>query len=97
MSIVKQSSHDSIGETSQKSDLEGFKISRLDDIVAITTPIPDARGNTSSKTPLFHLPVYKVDLTSNGHEISFHCDLADLTDLVAKLKELNIQWRRSGC
>lgn len=77
-----------------EKSLEGFTVTRLDDIVAITTPIPDARGNVSSKTPVFHLPIYKVDLELDRGNTSFHCDLADLTDLISKLKELRNQWQR---
>lgn len=69
--------------------------------IAITTPIPDKNGKISKKTPVFHLPIYKVDLklhnTDKGIEeeevVSFRCDLADMTDLIGKLKCFENIWR----
>lgn len=82
--------------------LSQVHVSRLDQVVAITTPIPDQRGHTSKKTPIFHLPVYQIklemrgDVSSTDGELQFHCDLADLTDLIDKLKSYQNQWRLLG-
>lgn len=99
-------------------DLGKFHMSRLTDVLAITTPIPDQYGNVSTKTPIFHLPMYRLDLflryrrgQHQNHDqnesesddddddvdaklMSFYCDLADLTDFLTKLKELEDEWRR---
>ena len=103
--------------------LAKYQVSRLVDVLAVTTPIPDEYGNVSTKTPVFHLPMYKVDLLlrrqtktigpqkERDHQhggdsdddncdaddsLSFHCDLADLTHLLNRLKELNQEWSRHG-
>ena len=80
-------------------DLDAFGIARQEDLLAITTPVPDHLGNVSIRTPVFHLPVYMVSLfgstESDTQQLEFHCDLADLTDLISKLKQLNEQWTRS--
>jgi hypothetical protein len=77
--------------------LADFRAHKVDQVVAITTPIPDARGNISTKTPIYHLPVYSVHLkTANNETLNFKCDLADMADLLAKLKELKNQWTNIG-
>lgn len=82
--------------------LNDFVVSKLDQVVAVTTPIPASDGRVSRKTPIFHMPIYKINLsfddkTQTDDEtkaIDFNCDLADLTDLIDKLKTLRNQWRR---
>lgn len=81
-------------ETNRSIVLDKIHATRQEDVIAITEPIPDELGNVSSKTPIFHLPVYKLSLAEaaqqpDGRQVEFHCDLADLTDLISKLKQLN--------
>ena len=105
--------------------LNRAQVSRLEQVVAITTPVPDSLGRTSKRTPVFHLPVYEVKLLvehlgqgtnrteklaedkqqqqqQKAHEepefdeTRFSCDLADLSDLIDKLKSYQNQWRRFG-
>lgn len=72
-------------------------VSKEHQVLAIITPTPAANGQVSKKTPIFHLPVYKVDLKLNSNEsINFHCDLADLADLIDKLKRYQNQWQKFG-
>lgn len=80
-------------------------------VVAITTPVPGPDGQISKKTPIYHLPVYKFEMELANEEteskeneqnldskqvVSFHCDLADITDLLDKLRAFENSWRRSG-
>lgn len=86
------------------SNLLDVQVTKLSQLVAISTPIPAQDGRTSKKTPVFQLPVYEIDLKlaeDENEDIKqktrrFHCDLADLSDLIEKLKSLENQWRRSG-
>lgn len=72
-------------------------INKENNVIAITTPIPGSDGLVSKKTPVFQLPVYKVDLNFEQEEsVTFHCDLADITDLITKLKSCENQWRRAN-
>lgn len=77
-------------------NLTDFQVSKKTNVVAITTPIPGEDGKISKKTPVYHLPVYEVELQSDsGEPIKFHCDLADITDLISKLKSYENQRRKS--
>lgn len=69
-------------------ELKDFEVSKVEQVIAITTPIPGPDGTTSKKTPVFHLPIYKISLYLKDQEkpVTFHCDLADITDLTSKLK-----------
>lgn len=71
--------------------LQDCKVSKKNNLVAITTPIPAKDGSVSKKTPVYHLPVYKVKLKlSDEQMLEFYCDLADMTDLIDKLKRFSI-------
>lgn len=81
--------------------MTSFKLSssnaiKEEDVIAITTPVSAPDGTISEKTPIFHLPVYKVSLQLEGQDepITFHCDLADITDLIGKLKVCENLWKR---
>ena len=78
--------------------LEQLKVTKMEQLVAITTPNPGPDGQVSRKTPVFHLPVYKIRLIfeNDPNELELHCDLADLTDLIDKLKRVQNQWLLSG-
>lgn len=78
-------------------ELTDFKVFKDDKVIAISTPIPGSNGEISKKTPVFHLPVYKINLQldDGGQNVTFHCDLADLTDLISKLKSLENQWKNN--
>jgi len=79
--------------------LKSFHVARLYQVVAISTPLADQLGRVSKKTPIFHLPVYEVKLqmvdpedpAGEIRDLCFHCDLADLTDLIDKLKSFQNQ------
>jgi len=74
-----------------------YQVSKDDKVVAITTPVPGKDGQVSRKTPIFHLPVYKIDLEFDHSEtLTINCDLADMIDLISKLKTFENIWRRSG-
>lgn len=79
-------------------NLKKIEVTKEQQVIAVTTPIPTANGIVSKKTPIFHLPVYRITMQSDnsGKGHSFHCDLADLTDLKDKLKSYQNQWRRYG-
>lgn len=65
--------------------------------VAISTPIPAENGQISHKTPIFHLPLYKVQLKlDQTPTIGFNCDLADMIALIDKLKNYENLWRQNG-
>lgn len=81
-------------------NLTDFQVSKVEDVIAVTTPIPAQDGRLSKKTSVFHLPVYKIKLEFNssnnqqGNElIEFYCDLADLTDFISQLKAHQNCWR----
>lgn len=80
--------------------LRQVEATRLSHLVAVTTPIPTSDNRISKKTPIFHLPVYKIELKiespASSDELSFYCDLPDLSDLIDKLKSMENQWRRFG-
>lgn len=87
---------DNTERTERQAPLSSFHVGKMNGVIAITTPIPDGRGNISTRTPIYHLPVYNVDLTiGDKATLNLKCDLADMTDLVAKLRELKNQWGRS--
>lgn len=66
---------------------------RQEGIFAVSTPIAGPDGQKSKKTPVFYLPVYNVKLTlEENSKVEFNCDLADMTDLLSKLKALENQW-----
>jgi hypothetical protein len=83
-------------EQQQVLNLAEFLVSKERNVVAITTPIPGKDGKLSKKTPVYHLPVYKVNFRfDDGNPVDFHCDLADITDLINKLKSYENNWRKS--
>lgn len=69
-------------------NLKDFEVLKVDKVIAITTPTPGPNGLISKKTPIFQLPIYKISLLIEDQDepITFHCDLADITDLTSKLK-----------
>lgn len=84
-------------QTNIMKTLSSFHAAKINGVIAITTPIPDSRGNISTRTPIYHLPVYNVDLTiDNNDKLTMACDLADMTDLIAKLREVKNQLSRSS-
>lgn len=71
----------------QVGSLKNFHVTKLSKLIAVATPIPGKDGSVSKKTPVFHLPVYKIDLQLNtGEVVTFHCDLADMTHFIDQLK-----------
>lgn len=84
------------GDTSdQITRLVSFRAEKQSNLVAVSTPVPGANGRVSPKTPIFHLPVYKISLElDNNQSKMFFCDLADMCDLVDKIRR--IKSRSSG-
>lgn len=80
-------------------ELIGSQVIKDESIIAITTPIAAKDGTISKKTPVFHLPVYKIHLDLKNQQDNettvFHCDLADLRDLIEKLKVVENLWKKS--
>lgn len=67
-------------------------------VVAISTPLKAQNTDEAScKTPIFYLPIYKVQLKLDQNKsVEFHCDLADMICLLDKLKHYENLWRRFG-
>lgn len=79
------------------TNIKSYKVSRQEDVFAVSTPIAGPDGQVSKKTPVFHLPVYNVELNlEKGERVDFTCDLADMTDLLGKLKALENHWIKFG-
>lgn len=78
--------------------LQDFMVNKEKKIVAISTPIPGHNNQVSKKTPVFHLPVYKINLQMKDQDepIEFHCDLADMIDIIDKLKGYENQLKQFG-
>lgn len=77
------------------SNVTLFEVEKVEDVIAITTPVPAQDGSISKKTSVFHLPVYKISLQLENQEnpIDFYCDLADLTDLISQLETCQNCWK----
>lgn len=81
----------------QVASLKQSQVTKLTKLIAVATPIPGKDGLVSKKTPVFHLPVYKIDLQLDDDEtVTFHCDLADMTHLIDQLKSYKNHRRRFG-
>lgn len=82
---------------SKKTTLKECQVHRQEGVFAVSTPIAGPDGQISKKTPVFHLPMYSVKLKfEDDRQVEFVCDLADMTDLIGKLKTLQDQWIKFG-
>lgn len=66
-----------------------FTVEKQEQLVAVSLPVPAPDGTISPKTPIFHLPVYKITLKfDDGNEEASYCDLADLSDFMDRMRRL---------
>lgn len=66
-----------------------FDVEKQGQLVAVSLPVPAPDGTISPKTPIFHLPVYKITLKfADGSEETSYCDLADLSDFMDSMRRL---------
>lgn len=71
----------------QVASLVSFEIEKQTQVIAVSTPVPGPNGLVSPKTPIFHLPVYKISMKfSDDKDRTFFCDLADLCDFMDKMR-----------
>lgn len=79
-------------------EFNNLSVTREEELVVICTPMPGPNGEISKKTPVYHLPVYNVELKLDDgpseEVVSFQCDLADLTDLIDRLKACENLYKR---
>lgn len=73
-----------------EAHIKNYAVEKQEQLVAVSVPVPAPDGTVSPKTPIFHLPVYKITLSfDDDSEEASYCDLAELSDFMERMRRFN--------